>query len=166
MCRRRFLCLRYKRGSDKIPFELLILSPDARQLITELDAYLTPLAPPESRHGYSVDKLIEEAVAFFVIRHERTPAGCGGIQLFDAEYGEVKRMYVRPHFRGIDLAKQMLSHLADYALQHGVKVLRLETGIYQLEAISLYERFGFHRNPPFGAYKEDPLSVFFEKRII
>jgi hypothetical protein len=27
------------------------------------------------------------------------------------------------------------------------------------------ERFGFQRIPPFGAYKEDPLSVFFEKRI-
>ena len=27
MCRRRCLCLRYKRGSDKIPFELRILYP-------------------------------------------------------------------------------------------------------------------------------------------
>jgi ribosomal protein S18 acetylase RimI-like enzyme len=60
----------------------------------------------------------------------------------------------------------MLNHLAEYALQQGVEVLRLETGIYQLEAIGLYERFGFQCIPPFGAYKEDPLSVFFEKRIV
>jgi putative acetyltransferase len=59
----------------------------------------------------------------------------------------------------------MLNHLADYALQWGVEVLRLETGIYQPEAIGLYERFGFQRIPPFGTYKEDPLSVFYEKRI-
>ena len=51
---------------------------DAIQLITELDAYLTPLYPAESRHGFSVDKLLQEAVAFFVIRHEDVPACCGG----------------------------------------------------------------------------------------
>jgi len=141
-------------------------TPDAMELIAELEAYLTPLYPQESRHGYSVEKLLQEAVAFFVIRHDGMPAGCGGVQLFDAEYGEVKRMYVRPPFRGLGLAKQILNHLADYALQHGVKVLRLETGIYQVEAIGLYERYGFQRIPPFGAYTEDPLSVFFEKRIV
>ncbi len=139
---------------------------DAIQLITELDAYLTPLYPAESRHGFSVDKLLQEAVAFFVIRHEDVPACCGGIKLFDTAYGEVKRMYVRPQFRGLGFGKRMLNHLAEYAMQHGVKVLRLETGIYQSEAIGLYERFGFQRIPPFGDYKVDPLSIFFEKRLV
>jgi putative acetyltransferase len=139
---------------------------DAMALIAELDAYLIPLYPSESRHGLSVDKLLREAVAFFVMRHEQVPAGCGGIQLFDTEYGEVKRMYVRPQFRGLGFGTRMLHHLAAYALQQGVEVLRLETGIYQLEAIGLYERFGFQRIPPFGAYREDPLSVFFEKRLV
>jgi putative acetyltransferase len=139
---------------------------DAMALIAELDAYLIPLYPAESRHGLSVDKLLREAVAFFVMRHEQVPAGCGGIQLFDTEYGEVKRMYVRPQFRGLGFGTLMLHHLAAYALQQGVAVLRLETGIYQLEAIGLYERFGFQRIPPFGAYRADPLSVFFEKRLV
>jgi len=138
---------------------------DAMELIAELDAYLIPLYPPESHHGLSVDKLLQEAVAFFVMRHERILAGCGGIKLFDTEYGEVKRMYVRPQFRGLGFGTLMLNHLAEYAQQQGVKVLRLETGIHQLAAISLYERFGFQRIPPFGAYRDDPFSVFFEKRI-
>ena len=138
---------------------------DAMALIAELDAYLIPLYPPESHHGLSVDKLLQEAVAFFVMRHERILAGCGGIKLFDTEYGEVKRMYVRPQFRGLGFGTLMLNHLAEHARQQGVEVLRLETGIHQLAAISLYERFGFQRIPPFGAYKDDPLSVFFEKRI-
>ena len=74
-------------------------------------------------------------------------------------------MYVRPQFRGLGFGILMLNHLAEHARQQGVEVLRLETGIYQLAAISLYERFGFQRIPPFGVYKDDPLSVFFEKRI-
>jgi putative acetyltransferase len=41
----------------------------------------------------------------------------------------------------------------------------LETGIHQAPAIRLYERAGFRRILPFGDYKEDSLSLFYEKRI-
>lgn len=140
-------------------------SPDAIVLIAELEAHLAPLYPHESRHGYSVEKLIAEAVAFFVIRYDDTPAGCGGVKLFGAEYGEVKRMYVRPQFRGLGLGQLMLDHLADYARGHGIRLLRLETGMHQRAAISLYERVGFRPIPPFGEYKEDPLSRYYEKPI-
>lgn len=138
---------------------------DAMMLIAELEEYLTPLYPAESRHGFSVEKLIRENVAFFVLRQAGTPAGCGGIKLFGTDYGEIKRMYVRPRFRGLGLSRVLLNHLADYALAQGVSLLRLETGIYQTEAIGLYERWGFEQIPPFGDYKEDPLSLFYEKRI-
>ena len=138
---------------------------NATILIRELDGYLEPLYPRESRHGFSVEQLLREAVAFFIMRHDGIPAGCGGVKLFGTAYGEIKRMYVRPQFRGLGLGKLMLHHLADYARHQGVAVLRLETGIYQPEAIGLYERYGFQRIPPFGASKEDPLSVFYEKRI-
>ena len=140
-------------------------TPDARALIAELEAQLDPFYPRESRHGYSVEKLIEEAVAFFLIRENGTPAGCGGLKLVGAEYGEVKRMYVRPQFRGLGLAKLMLNHLVDYAQSQGIGLLRLETGIHQRAAIGLYEQMGFERIPPFGEYKDDPLSRFYEKHI-
>jgi GNAT superfamily N-acetyltransferase len=140
-------------------------SADAVALITELDAHLGPLYPCESRHGYSVAKLIAQSVAFFVLRANDCPAGCGGIQLFGMDYGELKRMYVRPVFRGLGYGKLLLDHLADYARTRGVGVLRLETGVHQAAAIRLYERTGFQRAPPFGNYIEDPLSLFFEKRI-
>jgi GNAT superfamily N-acetyltransferase len=141
-------------------------SADAIALITELEAHLEPFYPRESRHGYSVEKLIAQAVAFFVLRDNDTPAGCGGIQLFGTTYGELKRMYVRPSFRGLGFGKLLLDHLADHARAHGVGLLRLETGIHQAAAIGLYEQVGFQRIPPFGDYVEDPLSIFFEKRIM
>jgi ribosomal protein S18 acetylase RimI-like enzyme len=47
-----------------------------------------------------------------------------------------------------------------------VGLLRLETGIHQRAAIGLYERVGFRRIPAFGEYKEDPLSRFYEKRLL
>ena len=59
----------------------------------------------------------------------------------------------------------MLNHLADYARERGVSLLRLETGIHQHAAIGLYEREGFRRVPPFGEYQEDPLSRCYEKNF-
>jgi GNAT superfamily N-acetyltransferase len=138
---------------------------DAMALISELEAILDPLYPRASRHGLSVDQLIKEDVAFFVLRSGGVPAGCGGVQLFEAEYGEVKRMYVRPRFRGLGFARRVLDHLADHARAQRVGLLRLETGIHQHEAIGLYEKWGFRRIGPFGPYKEDPLSLFFEKQL-
>jgi len=138
---------------------------DALLLISELEAHLEPIYPKTSRHGYSVEKLMEQGVVFFVTRYDGVAAGCGGIELFGVEYGEIKRMYVRPQFRGLGLAKLMLDHLAAYAQERDIHLLRLETGIHQKEAIALYEWMGFQRIPPFGMYKEDPLSRFYEKHI-
>ena len=140
-------------------------SDDARLLITELDAYLLPLSPKESRHGYPAEKLLNEDVPFFIIRDNGIPVGCGGVKLFGSGYGEIKRMYIRPQFRGLGFAKLMLDHLADHARSQGIAILRLETGIGQREAIGLYERAGFQLITPFGEYKPDPLSRFYEKRI-
>jgi GNAT superfamily N-acetyltransferase len=141
-------------------------SPDAIQLLAELDEYLAAQPyPPQSRHAFSIEKLLREAVDFFVTRWDGQPAGCGGVKLFGQEYGEIKRMFVRPAFRGLGLGKAMLQHLADFARSRQITVLRLETGIYQPEAIGLYERFGFERRPPFGEYMVDPMSVYFEKTI-
>jgi len=138
---------------------------DAILLIEELEDHLEPFYPATSRHGYSVEKLIKQGVAFFVTRYDGVPAGCGGVQFFGTEYGEIKRMFVRPEFRGLGLAKLMLEYLETYSRAHGIPLLRLETGIYQKEAIGLYERMGYQRRSHFGEYTDDPLSLFLEKKI-
>ncbi|MGH9759918.1 MAG: GNAT family N-acetyltransferase [Blastocatellia bacterium] len=140
-------------------------TPDAIGLIEELQAHLEPLYPSKSRHGYSVEKLLAKGVAFFVLRSDETPAACGGIELVGAEYGELKRMYVRPRFRGLGFGKLIVSHLAEYARAENIRVLRLETGIHQQEAIGLYEALGFQRIPPFGPYTDDPVSLCYEKLL-
>src|ERR1041384_2738619 len=109
-------------------------SEDAVALIAELEADLDPLYPRESRHGYSVEKLLRENVFFFIIRDKGILIGCGGVQFFGSEYAELKRMYVRPQFRGLGFAKLMLDHLEEHTRSNGKNVLRLETGIHQHNA--------------------------------
>ena len=143
----------------------------ASQLIAELDAYLTPLYPRESQHGYSVDKLVRQRVEFFVLYDDGELAGCGGVQFFDdpqdpaSPYGELKRMYVRDRFRGRGYGRMLLAHLEKLAFDRGVTTMRLETGTRQPEAIGLYENCGYYPIPPFGNYWDDPVSLCYEKRL-
>ncbi len=140
-------------------------SPDATALVVELDELLIPMYPIESHHGLDVSSLLAEGVAFFVLRIDGAPAGCGGVKVYPEGYGELKRMFVRPRYRGLGLSKRVLGHLEDYAREQGLPVLRLETGVLQHEAIGLYERMGFGEIPPFGPYLADPNSRFFEKHL-
>jgi putative acetyltransferase len=143
-------------------------SPDAAALVVELEEYLAARYPIESRHGFSVEQLVTQGVHFVVVRVDGRPAGCGGILFVDGEgepYGEIKRMYTRPAFRGGGHGRRILAHLLDLARQRGVTLVRLETGIGLVEAIGLYEAMGFRRCPPFGPYRDDPLSPTYELRL-
>jgi putative acetyltransferase len=51
------------------------------------------------------------------------------------------------------------------AEKKGLTAIRLETGIYQPEAIALYRKYGYQEIEPFGAYLPDPLSLFMEKKL-
>lgn len=138
---------------------------DALALIAELDAFQDSLYPPESRHALDLTSVAEQGLMFALVRDENArPVGCGAV-LLSSEYGEIKRLYVRPEQRGAGLARKILQTLEDAALAAGCRLLKLETGPYQPEALGLYERFGFSRCGVYGDYAEDPLSVFMEKRL-
>lgn len=137
--------------------------PEVLALIAQLDAYQMPLYPAESHHGIDLAALSEPNVIFAVARDERGRAiGCGAIVL-EADYGEIKRMFVLPDHRGQGIASSILQLLETEARARGCRQFVLETGSLQVEAISLYERRGYIRRGPFGAYTEDPNSVFMQK---
>jgi putative acetyltransferase len=145
-----------------IAFESLD-QPEVIALIAELDAYQDTLYPPESRYAVDLASLTPSNVLLAVARDGTGHAiGCGAIVLY-AEYGELKRMYVRPRGRGQGVAKKLLAMLELHAIQSGCKLLRLETGPYQHEALALYTSAGYERCGPYGDYPDDPLSVFMQK---
>src|SRR5215218_6384680 len=142
---------------------------DARALIGELDAELSGEYAPEQRHGFSIDRVFQPDVMFFVARLDGEAVGCGGVA-WDDGFAEVKRMYVRPAARGRNVAQAILALIEDEARARGTKRLVLETGDIRHAAMRFYERAGFTRCAAFGAYAAMPTvaierSVFFEKRI-
>ena len=139
--------------------------PDVVPLIAALDAQMTALYPPESNHLLDTAALSDLAVTFLVARAGDEAVGCGAILNDPRGWGEVKRMYVRPDQRGRSIGRRVLAELETIARDNGLRLLRLETGIHNAEALSLYRRAGFVERGPFGDYARDPLSVFMEKRV-
>ncbi|MBQ0895637.1 GNAT family N-acetyltransferase [Micromonospora sp. U56] len=90
---------------------------------------------------------------------------CGGVQSLDAATGELKRMYVRPAYRGRGIARQLLTALEELAFQRGHSVVCLETGVYLPAAIGLYTSCGYEPIPVYGEYVDNPYSVCFAKHL-
>lgn len=140
--------------------------PDAQQLIAEVQQEYVV------RYG-SPDETPVDAVEFappdgrFVIGYvDTTPVAMGGLRRFDSHTVEVKRMYVRPEFRGRGLSRLVLAHLEALAVEMGARRLVLETGDRQPEAMRLYETSGYQRVEPFGHYRCSPESAHFGKTLL
>lgn len=139
--------------------------PDALRLKALSDHYLEGLYPPESNHSETLQELLTNESVFFAGEHDGKVVACGAIKFcqHDVYYGEVKSVFVDPASRGQRLATQLMAHLEQYVKSQGCTLIRLETGPVQPAAIRLYESIGYSIRGPYGAYLDDPLSVFMEK---
>jgi putative acetyltransferase len=139
--------------------------PEIQRLVRELDAMFEALYPAESNHLLDIETLAGEDTRFFVVRLEGEALGCGALWLH-RDYGEVKRVYVRPEARGNRIGHLILHRLEEEARMLDLPLLRLETGIHQPEALGLFAAAGFAQCGAFGDYPgDDANSVFMEKRI-
>lgn len=138
---------------------------DVRTLIGALDTYLYSLYPPENVYAMDIASLLDPNVLFAVARAADGAAlGCAAIVLLPG-YGEIKRMVVREDARGQGVAHRLIAHLETAATAQGCRTFMLETGPTMAPALRLYERLGYRRRGPFGAYPDDPTSVFMEKTV-
>ena len=146
-----------------------VATDEIRQLVAELDRALTGPYLPEQHHYLPFEQLFDSDVRFFAARVDGVAVGCGGVAFYDG-FAEVKRMFTQPTARRQGVATAVLRHLEGEAKRAGYSVLRVETGMYQAEAIGFYERAGFERCDAFGEYTSMPpraieTSVFYEKSI-
>jgi putative acetyltransferase len=141
------------------------LQDDVRELVSQLNAHLLPLSPPEFQFKMTVEQMADSDTTLFVARDESGLAvGMGALKVHGPELGEVKRMFTLPQMRGQRVGRQLLQRIVDLAQDRKLPVLMLETGTGEgmADAHRLYTRFGFAPRGPFLDYPDSQWSAFFE----
>jgi ribosomal protein S18 acetylase RimI-like enzyme len=92
----------------------------------------------------------------FLAEHDGQLAGCAALHRLDATSGEMKRLYVRPNFRGLGLGRKLAERVLAEAVSIGFLRVRLDTIVGKMDdAIALYRRLGFREIEP---YRQNPIA--------
>jgi putative acetyltransferase len=150
--------------SDIVVGPVPVREPDVVRLV---DALTVDLAgggyTPEETFGYSVEQLESSGVHLVGARVAARLVGIGGLELQAGATAELKRFYVEPGHRGSGVADALMASLLAYGREHGVRVLRLETGDRQHAAVAFYRRHGFVEVPRFPPYTDSETSVCMQR---
>ena len=98
---------------------------------------------------------------FAVARVGTVPAGCVGIRRYDEESCEMKRMFIRPFYRGRGIGKLLCNYVIDWCCNAKFRRILLDSNVEMKEAVSLYQACGFKEIEPY-CINENDHPVFME----
>lgn len=91
----------------------------------------------------------------YLARWDGRPAGCIGLRRLEGQICEMKRLYVRPEFRGKHIGDALVALVIADAREIGYSHMLLDTLPFLESALHLYKRYGFYEIP---RYNNSPMS--------
>lgn len=110
-----------------------------------------------------IDKFSPPYGRLLLAEHENQVTGLVCMRKIREDIGEIKRMYVRPPFRGMGIGKALLERLLAEARKIGYPRVRLDSARFMKEAHSLYCSFGFQE---IDSYTESEIPEEFQPNWI
>jgi len=99
-------------------------------------------APPEGR--------------LLLVEYEGQLAGCVALHKLESGVCEMKRLYLRPQFRGKGLGRALAERIIAEARQIGYQQMRLDTVETEMkDAVAMYRKLGFNEIAP---YRSNPIA--------
>ena len=126
---------------------LLAQDPGVRRHLSA-QHYAEELQNPAAKYGPPDGRL-------YLARVDGTAAGCVALQRLDDARCEMKRLYVRPEYRGRRIAGRLVRQITGDARAMGCRRMLLDTLPFLQSAIRLYRQFGFYDIP---CYNDSPLE--------
>lgn len=135
---------------------------------------------PHDMLGMEVPQYVESTIdkvcgdvpprgTFYLVMCDGALAGMGGLRYVREGVAEVKRIYVRPAFRGKRLGEAILQRILGDATSYGYQSMVLDSAPFMQYAQRIYAQHGFVDRPPYDeveAPKElHPLIRFMEKSL-
>ena len=126
---------------------LLAQAPDFAGYLKQQD-FEKELADLEEKYGLPWGRL-------YLLEVDGAPAGCIGLKKLDETRCEMKRLYVRPAYRGQGLARKLVERLLAEAKAAGYQAMLLDTFPFLTRALGLYKTLGFREIP---SYNNSPME--------
>lgn len=128
--------------------ELLIEGDAAFKGYLEKQNYNDELNDLEIKYGLPYGRL-------YVAYCDETLAGCIGLKKINEQHCEMKRLYVRPQFRGKHLGNLLVERIIKDAKEIGYSSMFLDTLPFLQNAIHMYKKFGFYE---IESYNNSPMD--------
>ncbi len=128
--------------------KMLIAGDSSFQKYLEIQHYDEELQHLDTKYGLPGGRLY---IAFY---HGEL-AGCIGMRKIDEENCEMKRLYVRPAFRGKHIGRELVERLIEDAKEIGYSHMLLDTLPFLKSAVSLYKAYGFYE---ISSYNDSPVE--------
>lgn len=127
---------------------MLINSDDRMREYLAMQNYGAELEHLEDKYGLPAGRL-------YLALCDGNAAGCIALRKIDDELCEMKRLYVRPGFRGAKLGERLIEKLIADARGIGYRHMLLDTLPFLEAAIHTYKKLGFYEIP---SYNDNPID--------
>jgi putative acetyltransferase len=127
--------------------------PDFKKLASELESDLK-ICDGINHSNYGNLNKIDKLNHVLISYQSEMPIGCEGLRPYMNDRMEIKRMYVRPTYRGQGIATLILTGLEKWSKELGYKYCVLETG-----------KNNYQMTANFAQYEESSNSICFEKPL-